>query len=169
MGDGEWITVLRVGPVIVVDVIGKAVVIEAILPGVRGAPGGCRKGEASMIMRGGVGARVVADGLGLCGHGRLMVWVINYAGTVEELCLGSITSGIVGIGGVRVGRGVEGVGRKGEVGLGRDGGRGMIDWGAAETGQGDRGVVGVVEEILLRRKDVVERESRIVVQLLVVG
>jgi hypothetical protein len=64
-----------------------------------------------------------------------MGWVINYASTIEEL---SITSGIVGIRGVRVGRGVEGVCGKGEIGLMGDSGRSsggvVIDWGATETG-----------------------------------
>lgn len=179
LGNGEWITVLRVGPVIVVDVIGKATMIDAILPGCGGAPGGGRKGEASMIRRGGrvigggdgVSIGVVTGGLRVSGHGRLVVRIINYAGTVEELCLSSITSGIVGIGGVRVR--VEGVCGKGEIRLGRnDGGRCrgvMVDWSAAETGQGDGGVAWVAEEILLRREDVVKRESWIVIQLLVVG
>lgn len=50
--EGEWIAMLRVGAVIVVDVISKATVIEAILPGGRGAPCGGREGEARVIMRG---------------------------------------------------------------------------------------------------------------------
>ena len=41
----------------------------------------------------------------------------------------------------------------------------MVNWGAAETGQGNGGIVWVVEEILLRREDVVERKGRIVVYL----
>jgi len=98
----ERITMLRMGPVAVVDVISKVVMIEAILPSGGGAPGGGGKGEASMIMGGrlvsgldGIGIRVVADGLRV--SGRLLVWIINYAGTVEELCLSPITSGIVGV------------------------------------------------------------------------
>jgi len=101
------------GSVVVVNVIRKGVMIELVLPCGGGAPSGGGKGEASMVMvgaRGGVGAWVVADGLSVGGRGR---WIINYAGTVEELCLGSITSGVVGIG--------EGVCGKGEIGLGRDG------------------------------------------------
>jgi hypothetical protein len=94
-------------------------------------------GGVEMISGGnGIGIGAVADGLRVGGHGRLLVWIINYAGTVEEFCLGAITSGIVGIG-VRVGRGVEGVRGKGEIGLVRDGGSGggmMVDWSAAETG-----------------------------------
>ena len=97
LGEGERIAVLRVGAVIVVDVIRKAIVIEAILPGGRGAPSGSRKGEASMIMRvgGGIRVLVVADGLLLGDDGRWLSWVINYAGTVKKLCLGSIASRIV--------------------------------------------------------------------------
>jgi hypothetical protein len=57
---------------------------------------------------------------------------------IEELCLGSITSGIVGIRGVRVVGGVERVRGEGEIGVGRDSGgsgRGMVvEWGTAETG-----------------------------------
>jgi len=140
----ERIAMLRMGPVtVVVDVISKVVMIEAILPSGGGAPGGGREGEASMIMGGrlvggldGIGIRVVADGLRV--SGRLLVWVINYAGTVEELGLGPITSGIVGIRGVGVGRRVEGVCGKGEIGLVRDSGgsRGgmVVDWSAAKTG-----------------------------------
>jgi hypothetical protein len=45
----------------------------------------------------------------------------------------------------------------------------MVNLSAAETGQGDRGIVWIVEEIILRRKDVVEREGRVVVYLLIVG
>jgi len=115
--------VLRVGPVTVVDVIRKVIMIEAILPGRRGAPSGGREGETSMIMGGvkvisggdGIGIRVVADGLDVGGHGRLLVLIIKYTGTVEELCLSAITSGIVGIGGMRVGRGVEGIRGEGEI------------------------------------------------------
>jgi len=99
----ERITMLRMGPVAVVDVITKVVMIEAILPSRGGAPGGGRKGEASIIMGGrlvgclgGIGIRVVADALRESG-GRLLVWMIHYAGTVEELCLSPITSGIVGV------------------------------------------------------------------------
>ena len=44
---------LRVGAATVVDVIRKVVVIETILPGIGGAPGGSREGEAGMIMGGG--------------------------------------------------------------------------------------------------------------------
>ena len=121
LSDGERITVLRVGPV-VVDVIRKAVVIETILPWIRGAPGGSREGEAGMILGGvggrdGIGTWVVTDRLCVGGDGGLVVLIIDYAGTVEQLSLGSITSRIVLIGGVRVGRGVEGVCRKGEVGV----------------------------------------------------
>jgi len=132
---------LRVGPVIVVDVIAIVIMIEAILPSWGGAPSGGRKGEASMIIGvggNGVGVWVVADGLCVSGDGRLVVWIVNYAGTVEELCLSTITSGIVGIRGVRVGGRVEGVCRKGEIGLMRDGGGSgggmMVDWSTAETG-----------------------------------
>jgi hypothetical protein len=69
--DGEGIAVLRVGPVVVINVIRKAVVIEAILPWVRGAPGGSGEGEAGMIV-GGVGCR---DGIG--------IWVVT-----DSLCVG---------------------------------------------------------------------------------
>lgn len=91
---------LRVGPVVVVDVIGKATVIETILPWIRGAPSGGREGEAGMIVGGvrgwdGIGIRVVTDGLCAVGDRRLVIWIINYAGTVEKLSLGPITSGIV--------------------------------------------------------------------------
>ena len=143
--DGEWITVLRVGPVIVVGVISKVIMIEAILPGRRGAPSGGREGEASMIVGGvemisggdGIGIGVVADGLRVGGHGRLLVLITNYAGMVEEFCLSAITSGIVGIGGMGVGRGVEGIRGKREIGLVRDAGSGrgmVVHWSAAETG-----------------------------------
>lgn len=138
--NGEWITVLRVGSA---DVISKVIMIETILPGGGGAPSGGREGEASVILGNGggigggagIGIRVVADGLLMSVDRRLMVWVINYAGIVQEF---SITSGIVGIRGVRVGRGVEGVCGKGEIGLrgdnGRSGGAVVVDWGATETG-----------------------------------
>lgn len=72
MADGKGITVLRVGPVVVVvDVIRKGVMIETILPGIRGAPSGSREGEAGVIVggvrmvvgRGGIGTRVVTDRL----------------------------------------------------------------------------------------------------------
>jgi hypothetical protein len=131
------------GPVAVVDVIGGVVMIEAILPRVGGAPGSGRKGETSMIVGGGrivggrdgIGILVVADGLGV--SGRLLVWIINYTGTVKELRLSSITSGIVGIR-VGVGRRVEGVCGKGEIGLVRDSGGSsggmVVDWSAAEAG-----------------------------------
>ena len=139
--DGERIAVLRVGTLIVVDVIAKVIVIEAILPGSRGAPSRGRKREAGVIMGGGrrvgggggIGVLVVADGLRVGGHGRLLVWIINYAGTVEELCLSPITSRIVGIGGMRVGRRIEGVCREGEIGM-RDGGVMVIHWSATKTG-----------------------------------
>lgn len=112
--DGEGITMLRVRAVVVVDVIRKGIicVIEAILSGiVRGAPSGSREGEAGMILGGilvvvvrdGICGRVVTDGLGVGGDGGL---IIDYAGTVKELSLGTIASGIVLIGGMRVGRGV---------------------------------------------------------------
>lgn len=89
MRNGEWITVLRVGSVI--DVIGKAIMIEAILSRGGGAPSGGREGEASMILgdgggivRGvGIGILVVADGLCLGVGGRLMAWVINCVRGVE--------------------------------------------------------------------------------------
>jgi hypothetical protein len=71
----------------------------------------------------------------------LLVWITNHAGTVEEVCLGTIASGIVGVGGMRIGRGVEGGCGKGEIGLGRDGGGSgggmMIDWSTTETGECD--------------------------------
>ena len=81
MGNREWITVLGMGPVTVVDVITKVIMIEAIPPTGGGAPGGGGKGEASMIMGGGrvvggwdgISTRVVADGLGVSGPGRLLV------------------------------------------------------------------------------------------------
>lgn len=134
MRNGEWITVLRVGSVS--DVIRKVIMIEAILPSGGGAPSGSREGEASMILGGGggiggevgIGILVVADGLCVSVDRRLMAWVINCAGGVE------ITSGIVGIGGVRVGRGVERVLGKGEIGLMGDGGGLVISWDATETG-----------------------------------
>ena len=138
MRNREWITVLGVGPVIVVDVITKAIVIEAILPGGRGAPCGGREGEAGVILGGGRmigggdGILAVAGRLCVGGHGRL---VIDYATTIEELCLRPITSRIVGIGGVRVGGGVEGVCGEGEIRLGgRHGGGIVVDWGTTETG-----------------------------------
>lgn len=44
---------LRVRPVVVVgDVIRKGIVIETILSGIRGAPGGGREREAGMIVGG---------------------------------------------------------------------------------------------------------------------
>lgn len=95
LGDGEGITVLRVGPIVVIDVIGKAIVIETILPWIRGAPSGGGEGEAGMIVGGvgGIGIRIVTDRLCVCGEGGLVI--INYASAVEELGLGSITSGII--------------------------------------------------------------------------
>ena len=58
------------GPVAVVDVIAKVVMIKAIPSSGGDAPGGGRKGEASTIMGGrlvggldGIGIRVVADAL----------------------------------------------------------------------------------------------------------
>jgi hypothetical protein len=69
LSDGEGITVLRVGSIVVVDVIArKWIVIETVLPGIRGAPGGSREGEAGMIVGvrrvlGGIGSGVVTDGL----------------------------------------------------------------------------------------------------------
>jgi hypothetical protein len=118
--------VLGVGPVIVVGVISKAVVIEVVLPGGRGAPCGSREGESSLIMGGcrmiggggGVDIWVVTDGLRVGSRGRWLVWIVDYTSTIEELRLSSITSGIVGVG---VGRGVEGVRGEGEIRLGRDG------------------------------------------------
>lgn len=80
-----------------------------------------------------------------------MVLIIDYAGTVEELSLGSVTSGIVLIRGMRFGRGVEGVCREGEIGLWRDARAGratVINWRAGETGKCDGGVR-IVEEIIL--------------------
>ena len=93
--DGEWITVLRVGPTIVIDVISKAIMIETILPWIRGAPSGRREGEAGMVLGGvdGIGIRVVTDRLCVCGEGGLVI--INYASAVEELGLGAVTSGII--------------------------------------------------------------------------
>lgn len=114
----KGITVLGVGSVVVVDLIRKAVVIEAILPGIGGTPSCGREGEAGMVM---VGVRMVGGRDGISGWvvtdrlRRLLVWIIDYAGTVEELSLGSITSSIVLIGGMRVGRGIEGGCGKGEV------------------------------------------------------
>jgi hypothetical protein len=142
--------------VVVVNVISKGVMIEVVLPCGGGAPSGSGKGEASMVMVGGVGGVdgwVVADGLSVGGHGG---WIVDYAGTVQKLCLSSITSGIIGIG--------EGVCREGEIGLGNGGGR-VVNWSAAETGKGNGGVARVVQEILLRREDVVERKSWVVVYL----
>lgn len=96
-----------------------------------------------------------------------MVWIIDYAGTVEELGLGSVTSGIVLIGGMVVGGGVEGVRGKGEIRMRGDGGGSsrvmVVNWDAAETGKGDGAVGWVVEEVLLRGKNMVERESWVVV------
>lgn len=100
--NGEGITVLRVGPV-VVGMISKATVIETILSWIGSAPGGGREGEAGMIVRGvrmiggrnGIGIRVVTGRLGVGGKGGLVVLIINNAGTIEELSLGPITSGIV--------------------------------------------------------------------------
>lgn len=144
---------LRMGPVVGVNVITKVIVIETILPGIRGAPSGSREGEAGMIVgvvlmvggRDGIGAGVVTDRLCMGDDGRLVGWTIDYAGTVEELSLGSITSGIVLIGGMGVGRGVEGVCGKGEIGLRRDTGGSdrmvVINWKAAETRKGDGGIV----------------------------
>ena len=94
---------LRVGPVVVVDVISKAIVIETILPWIRGAPSGGREGETGMIVggvrmssgRGGISIRVVTDGVCVVGDRRLVIWIINCAGTVEKLGLCPITSGIV--------------------------------------------------------------------------
>ena len=66
----ERITTLRMGPVAVVDVIAKVVMIKVIPSSGGDAPGGGRKGEASTIMGGrlvggldGIGIRVVADTL----------------------------------------------------------------------------------------------------------
>ena len=81
LGNREWITVLGMGPVTVVEVITKVIMIEAIPPTSGGAPGGGGEGEASMIMGGGrvvggwdgISIRVVADGLGVSGPGRLLV------------------------------------------------------------------------------------------------
>ena len=66
---------------------------------------------------------------------------------------------------MRVRRGVKGVGRKREIGVGGNGsGRGVVvNWRAAESGKGDGGVGRIAEEIRVRRKDMVERESRVVV------
>ena len=68
---------------------------------------------------------------------------------------------------MKLGRGVEGVCGKGKIGL-RDGCM-VVNRSATETGQGDRRISWVVEEILLGRKDVSERESLAVVNLLVAG
>jgi len=71
--------VLRVGPIIVVDVISK-VMIEAIPLSGRGAPSCGRKGEATVILGGGrdgIGILVVADGLGVGGDGRLLGLIID--------------------------------------------------------------------------------------------
>jgi hypothetical protein len=103
LGDGERITMLGVGPVAVGDVISKVIMIETILPRIGGAPSGSREGKAGMIvggvrMVGGwgwIGVRVVAYGLCMGSYGRLVVWIIDYTSAVEELCLGSVTGGIV--------------------------------------------------------------------------
>jgi hypothetical protein len=119
LSDEEGITVLRVGPIVVVDVIvRKWIVVETVLPGIKGAPGGSREKEAGMIVSvrrvwGEIGSGVVTDGLCV---GGLVVWVIvDYAGTVEEFNLGSITSGIVLIGGMMFGGGIESVCGKREI------------------------------------------------------
>jgi hypothetical protein len=154
---GERITVLGMRSAVVVNMISKGVMIEVVLPWGGGAPSGSGKGEASMVMvcgMRGVDGWVVADRLSVGGRGGR---IVDYAGTVEELCLSSITSGIIGIG--------EGVCREGEIGLGSDGRGRVVHWSAAETGQGNGGVVWVVQEILLRREDVVERESLVVIYL----
>lgn len=39
----------------------------------------------------------------------------------------------------------------------------VVNWSTTETGEGDGCVIGIVEEIFLRREDVVEREGRVVV------
>lgn len=92
-GNGERITMLRMGPVAAVDVIGIAIVIETILSGIGSAPSGSREGETGMIIGGGgrVGVRVVTDGLGVGSYGGLVVRITDCAGTVEELSLSSIT------------------------------------------------------------------------------
>jgi len=143
--------------VAVVNVISKGVMIELVLPSGGGAPGGGGKGKARMVMVGGMGGVdgwVVADGLSVGGRGRR---IVDYAGTVEELCLSSITSGIIGVG--------ERVCREGEIGLRSDGRGRVVNRSAAETGQGDGCIVWVVQEILLRREDVVERKSWVMVYL----
>lgn len=43
----------------------------------------------------------------------------------------------------------------------------VVNWSTTETGEGDRCVIGIVKEIFLRREDVVEREGRVVVYLLI--
>jgi hypothetical protein len=83
--DGERVTVLRMGPVVGIDVITKVIVIETILPGIRGAPGGSREGEAGMIVgvvlmvggRDGIGAGVVTDRLCVGGGGGLVGWTVD--------------------------------------------------------------------------------------------
>lgn len=147
MRNGEGITMLGMRSVVIVNVISKGVVIEVVLPRAGGAPGSSRKGEASMVMVGGMGGVdgwVITDGLSMCGCGRR---VVDYAGTVEELCLSPVTSGIIWIG--------KGVCREGEIGLGSYGRGSVVNWSAAETGQGNGGVVWVVEEIFLRREDMI--------------
>ena len=120
---------VRMGSVIVVNVISKGVMIELVLPCGRSAPSSSRKGEATMVMvggGGGIGIWVIADGLSVGGRRRWLAWIVNYTGAVEELCLGPITSGIIGI--------REGVCGEGEVGLGWDGRGRVVDWSTTETG-----------------------------------
>jgi len=95
--NGERITVLGMRSVVVANVVSKGVLIEVVLPCGGGAPSGGGKGEASMVVVGGMGGIdgwVVADGLSVGCRGRR---IVDYPGTVEELCLSSITSGIIGI------------------------------------------------------------------------
>lgn len=61
---GERITVLGVGPVVVVGVISKAIMVEVVLSGGRGTPSSSGKGEASLIMGSGRGGiEVITRGL----------------------------------------------------------------------------------------------------------
>ena len=96
--------------------------------------------------------------------------ITDCAGMVEEPSLSYRTGQIAWIGRIRLRRGVEGVCGKGKIGL-RDGcGRRTVENRyAAETGQGDRGIGRVAEEIILGGKGVAERESLTVVKLLIAG
>ena len=55
---------LGVGPVVVVGVISKAIMVEVVLSGGRGTPSSSGKGEASLIMGSGRGGiEVITRGL----------------------------------------------------------------------------------------------------------